>query len=152
MTTIKDSLLLFNPWWKDDLKIEYKFREIYDKISKFMQQPQIIAFTGLRRVGKTTLMLKIAQDYITNGFESKNIIYFTFDEFKDIEIIDIINEYERIMEKNFKDEEYLILLDEIQKLHDWENQLKVIYDRFSKKVKIIISHNPFSLKKNQNKH
>lgn len=138
MAKIKNALEEFNPWWKEGFQINFKEREVYKNMQKFIGMPQIIALTGLRRVGKTTLMLKLVQDAIIKHFQPLNIIYFSFDEFKEIEIRDIIKEYEFVVEKNFKKEKYLLLLDEIQKLKNWEEQLKVIYDIF-KNVKIIIS-------------
>lgn len=139
MTNIKDALGELNPWWKKKFKVVFKERDVYKQIKKFIGLPQIIALNGLRRVGKTTLMFKIIDDAINNGFNSKNIIYFSFDEFRDIEIRVLIKEYEGMLEKNFNEGRYLFLLDEIQKLNNWEDQLKVIYDRFKGKVKIIIS-------------
>ena len=98
-----------------------------------------MAFTGLRRVGKTTLMLKIIEDAIEDGFDSRAIIYFAFDEFRDVEIRAVLNEYEELMEREIGTGKYLLLLDEIQKLSNWENQLKSFYDVFGKRIKIIIS-------------
>lgn len=43
------------------------------------------------------------------------------------------------MEKELRKEKFLFLLDEIQKLSNWEDQLKRIYDTFGKNIKIIIS-------------
>ena len=139
MAQIKDALHNLNPWWEKEFKVDFKYREIYKKLQKFMDLPQIIALTGLRRVGKTTLMFKIIEDAINKGFNNRNIIYFSFDEFKEVEIREVIKEYEELMEKDFKKEKYLILLDEIQKLTDWENQLKSIYDINKGNIKIIIS-------------
>jgi len=139
MTKIKEVLQDLNPWWKEEFKIEFKEREIYKQIQKFIHLPQIIAFVGLRRVGKTTLMFKIVEDTIKNGFNPKNIVYFSFDEFKEAEIRQVMREYEELMEKDFRKEKYLLLLDEIQKLTNWEDQLKGIYDTFGKTIKIIIS-------------
>jgi predicted AAA+ superfamily ATPase len=59
MAQIRDVLVDSNPWWKKQFQIEFKDREIYEKIRKYLSLPQIIALTGLRRVGKTVLMLKI---------------------------------------------------------------------------------------------
>lgn len=139
MPKIKDVLRDLNPWWKEEFRIEYKQREIYNQIKKFIPLPQIMAFTGLRRVGKTTLMLKIIEDAIEDGFDSRAIIYFSFDEFRDVEIRAVMNEYEELMEREIGTGKYLLLLDEIQKLSNWENQLKSFYDVFSKRIKIIIS-------------
>ena len=139
MTSIKDALEELNPWWKKEFKVMFKERHVYKQIKKFMDLPQIIALNGLRRVGKTTLMFKIIDDAIKNGFNPMNIIYFSFDEFRDSEIRTLIREYEGMLEKNFDEGRYLFLLDEIQKLNNWEDQLKAIYDRFKGKIKIIIS-------------
>ena len=139
MTQIREILVESNRWWKEPFRINYKKREIYEKISKFLHLPQIIALTGLRRVGKTTLLFKIIQDEIINGFNPKNIMYFSFDEFRETDIREIIHEYERIMKKKIGEGKHLLLLDEIQKLENWEEKIKRIYDAYSQNVKIIIS-------------
>lgn len=139
MAKIKDILIELNPWWKEKFTIEYKDREIYRQIQKFMPLPQILAFTGLRRVGKTTLMLKIVEDALRAGFAPPHIIYFSFDEFREVEIREVMKAYEIAMEKDFRKEKYLFLLDEIQKVTAWVDQLKGIYDTYGKNIKIIIS-------------
>ena len=138
MPAIKEALQDFNSWWKEPFKVAFKEREISAQIQKYLALPQIIAFTGLRRVGKTTLMLKIVEDSIKKGFDAKSIVYFAFDEFKDVEIRQIMDVYEYLMECNLKKGKYMLLLDEIQKLDNWENQLKHIYDAF-RNIKIIVS-------------
>jgi predicted AAA+ superfamily ATPase len=138
MTQIKDALRDFNPRWYGETVLEFKDREICSSIRKFISLRQIIAITGLRRVGKTTLMHKIADDYIRNGSDPRNVIYFSFDEFRETEIRKVLTAYEEMMEKNIRDGRYLLLLDEVQKLNGWEDQLKVVYDTFNN-IKIIIS-------------
>jgi len=63
MTNIQDMLKEFNHWWKNKFDINYEEREIYAKINKFMKYLQFIALTGLRRVGKTTLIFRIINNY-----------------------------------------------------------------------------------------
>lgn len=138
MAQIKDVLPDMNPWWKDEFKVDFNERELHKKIQKYIPLRQIMAFTGLRRVGKTTLMLKVIEDEIKKGTNKENILFFSFDEFKNIEIDEVIKAYEDILEKNIRKEKYLILLDEVQKLDNWENKIKRIYDTF-KNIKIIIS-------------
>src|SRR3989344_8353588 len=109
MTQIKDALVELNPWWKQGFKADFKEREIYHKIQKFMPLRQIMAFTGLRRVGKTTLMLKIIEDSIKKEkFEPKRVIYFSFDEFKEAEIKSVLNSYEELTGNNLKEGKYLL--------------------------------------------
>ncbi len=139
MAKIKDALLDSNPWWREEFEVEFKEREIYRRLQKFLPPPQIIALTGLRRVGKTTLMLKIGEDAARSGLDPRNIIYFAFDEFREVEIREVMKGYEELMERDLRDGKYLLLLDEIQKLNGWEDQLKRIYDTFGKNVKIVIS-------------
>lgn len=139
MTKIRDAFIESNSWWKEDYKIEYYERDIYKEISKYIPLPQIIALTGLRRIGKTTLMQKVVLDFINDGFDVRNIIYFSFDEFRNIEIKELMKDYEEFMEKDFKNGKYLLLLDEIQKVANWEDQIKRVYDIYGKNIKIIIS-------------
>lgn len=139
MTQIKDALLDSNPWWKGEFVPEYREREIYRQIEKYLPMPQIIALVGLRRVGKTTLMLKIASDYIKSGMDPKNILYFSFDEFQEANLGGIIREYELLLEKDIRSGRFLLLLDEIQKLENWEEQIKRLYDTYGKNIKLVIS-------------
>ena len=139
MTKIRDALIEFNPWWKGEFELEYKDRDVYDQIRRFLPQPQILAFTGLRRAGKTTLMMKIISDKLKSGLDPKDIVYFSFDEFRKASIREILNEHSSITETTPGDRHCLLLLDEIQKVEGWDGQLKAAYDRYKKKMKIIIS-------------
>lgn len=58
-------------------------------------------------------MRKIVPDHISQGHDPQNIVYFSFDEFRNIEIREIIHVYEKNLEKDMYKERYLILLDEI---------------------------------------
>lgn len=139
MTQISDILYEGNPWWRGKFVLNYKERDIYTEVAKFLSSKQILAFTGLRRTGKTTLMLKIIDDFIKNGFNPQNIIFFSFEEYPDIEIRDVITEYERLFSRSIDSDKYILVLDEIQKLSGWDEKLKWVYDVYSKNLKIPIS-------------
>src|SRR3989344_2780337 len=139
MTEIISYMKEFNPWWEGKFKLEYKEREIYSRIKKFMDMPQIIALTGLRRVGKSTIMLKIVEEWLSSGFSPRNIFFFSFDDLKDSSLRKVVGEYERVNNKKLSDEKFLFLFDEIQKIENWQEQVKVIYDLYKKNVKIIVS-------------
>lgn len=134
-----EDLKRFNPWWTQEFQVEYEEREIYPKLQKFMKTEQIIALTGLRRTGKTTLLYKIIQDALQENVDKKDILYFSFDEFQDIKIKEVFQKYQEIFNKNLRKEKTLVLLDEIQKLENWSNQVKTIYDLYKGNLKIVIS-------------
>src|SRR3989344_7171384 len=135
---IKKALFDSNPWWRQKLEINYKDREIYPKLQKYIEAKQIIALTGLRRVGKTTIMLKIVKEKIDSGFAPENIIYFSFDNFRDLDLSELLEAYSEEYEKNIENSKYLFLFDEIQKINNWEEQVKRLYD-LNTNFKIIIS-------------
>jgi predicted AAA+ superfamily ATPase len=119
--------------------LEYKQREAYDEIERFVALPQIVALTGLRRVGKTTIMLKIAEDAIAEGLEPRTVVYFSFDEFRESQVREILAEYESLTNEDLNSRKHLLLLDEIQKVKGWQDQLKAIYDQYRTKLKIMVS-------------
>ncbi len=141
-TNIKKLIISYNPWWENNFSLNYKEREIYNAdIKKFINTPQIIALTGIRRVGKTTIIYKIINDYIAQKIDPKSIFYFSFDSTKNIDLMELIDEYELITKKSIKKDKLIFCFDEIQKVEDWENKLKTIYDiqKLKENIKIYIS-------------
>ncbi|MBU3907026.1 MAG: ATP-binding protein [Nanoarchaeota archaeon] len=128
-----------NVWWtKDFPTLEYKSRDLYPEIKKFMKTRQIVAITGLRRVGKTTMMFKFIKEYIGTGFSKQNIFYFSFDDYSSVRIDEIIDIYKKLFNKDLRSENYLFVFDEVQKIKNWGEQLKRIYDVYPR-IKFLIS-------------
>jgi predicted AAA+ superfamily ATPase len=137
---IEDTLTLLNEWWKtgkvgsDRLK-EYK-REAFLELKNLLSYRQITVLTGLRRVGKTTLMFQLIDDLLKK-VEPKKILYYTYDEKKE-DIVSILNAFKKITKTDWKKEDTFVFLDEIQKLKDWSSKIKIIYDNFPR-VKFVVS-------------
>lgn len=139
--TIND-IINFNTWWEtgsvNDIP-DYK-RPLFYELLKYLDERQIIVIYGLRRTGKTTIMYQLIDYLLKDNIKKGNILYFSFD-YSNIELRDIIEDYEKyILKKPIKMEnsKVYIFLDEIQKLHDWENKIKIYYDTY-KNIKFIIS-------------
>lgn len=139
MTKLQDALMSFNPWWVKSYAALYKEREVYAEIQRYLKMPMMIALSGLRRVGKTTIMLKIVEDYIRSGLDPSRVLFFSFDEFRDAQLLELIKEYENLHGLNIREGKYLFLFDEIQKLDDWQNKIKTIYDLYKDRIKIVVS-------------
>ena len=133
----------FNPWWKTSHVPKNqvgKIREILDVILSFLDYKQIIILYGLRRSGKTTLMYQIIDHLLRKKDTAPfRILYFSFDE-QDFDLNRLLDIYQQdILRQGFEEQERIYLfLDEIQKLEDWFNRVKIIYDRYPN-LKIILS-------------
>jgi len=103
---------------------EFK-RNLYFELEKAMQKRQIIALSGMRRVGKSTLIKQLLAK--TGG------AYFSFDEqrYQNIESLDAV--IGAFLQMGFE----TIALDEIGNIDNWAGTLKKYYDRGS--IKFIVS-------------
>ena len=131
----------FNSWWftgkvPEELLQKYRrtlFRQVIDSINK----RQINSIVGLRRTGKTTLIFQIIDRLLEEKVEKTNILYFNFDEY--VESLDeLLNSYKEMQRKELREDKVYIFLDEIQKLNNWENQIKKLYDLYPK-IKFVVS-------------
>lgn len=132
-------LVDLNPWWRGDYHLEgYRERDLRGELQPFMEQPQIVAVTGLRRVGKTTLLRKLAEDALEDVGATK-VVYFSFDEYQRGSLREVLDTYQDVTEEDLSEGETLVLLDEIQKLEGWPDQLKTLYDMYKGDVKFVVS-------------
>ena len=131
----------FNHWWtsgKVDAELALPFkRDIYPEIEKQLDKRFILALVGLRRVGKTTIMYQIMQKLIGSKTDKTAILFFSFDEVS-AKLAEVLETYNDIHNKGFREEKIYVFLDEIQKCSGWENELKKYYDLYPK-LKFVIS-------------
>lgn len=102
-------------------------RKLYFELLKWLQKKQILAITGLRRVGKTTLMKQLI-----TGLEKA--CFFSFDE-EETQAKDVLVFVIDFFLSNLKAK--YVFLDEIHYVKDWQGVLKRYYD--TKNVKFIVS-------------
>ena len=90
----------------------------------------IKVITGVRRSGKSTLLLMFKEYLLNNGIKEENIIHINFESAKYDDIKNYKDLYKYIQEKIKKNKVYL-LLDEIQNVELWEkaiNSFKVDFN------------------------
>ncbi len=111
-------------------------RSLHFKIEKFIKSQEVIVITGMRRVGKTTMMRMIFDD-----IPSKNKLFFDLDNPKQQMIFDVID-YDiipTILEDygiNINKQIYLFL-DEIQSMPKISSVIKYLIDHY--KIKFFLS-------------
>jgi len=143
---MKELLFQYNPWWEEAFKNEnVKPREKYlITLRKYLEFKQIIILTGLRRVGKTTLMKLIIEELIAKGIDSKHILYVSLDDYllHKNNIIEIVNEFRKVHKTKVEEKIYLFL-DEVTYKKDFHFQLKNIYD--SQNTKLFVASSSASM-------
>lgn len=111
-------------------------RKYFHILQEQLSKKFIISIVWLRRVGKTTLILQLIDSLIQSGKNRFDILYYTFDNWWDIE--DVISNYQKISNRDINKDQMYIFLDEIQKAADWQNKIKIYYDLYPN-IKFIIS-------------
>ncbi|MEM0159952.1 MAG: ATP-binding protein [Candidatus Micrarchaeaceae archaeon] len=131
----------FNHWWltgKVDPELALPFRRyIYNEIKEGLASRFILALTGLRRVGKSTIMYQLISDLLNDGIDATDILFFSFDEAQE-HVSDVIDAYKNLQGKDFREKRVYVFLDEVQKCAGWENEVKKFYDLYPK-MKFVLS-------------
>lgn len=126
---MEDILHRFNPWWESDIEFPGIPRETYlSKLEKLQKTKDVILLTGLRRVGKTTLLHQLIFRLLEN-IDRNRIFYVSLDNLaiKNHTLLEIVDTFRRIC--SLKHNEHVFLfLDEIHFQKDYELQLKNLYD------------------------
>ncbi len=140
-------LYRYNPWWDNKEEINYKHRDIQTLIFDTINDNKITVLTGLRRVGKTSLM-KITINHLIKSVDPKKILYLSLDNlnFNDIKLNDIVEQFRTIHKLPFKEKIYLFF-DEVGYKKDYEQELKNLFDMGN--VKIFISSSSASILKSK---
>lgn len=124
----------YNPWWRTPSAIKEESkpqkRLAYYEALKILNHKSIRRFTilsGVRRVGKTTIMYQIIEHLLDERINPKNIFYATFDNpiLKLVNPESVLDIYESLYP--IEGTRY-IFFDEIQYTDNWELWMKVIYD------------------------
>ncbi len=140
--TLKMELEQHNPHWKEGFLYPFdRQRALFPRLEKNLSNRQIITLYGLRRTGKTVLMKQLINTLITKSIARTEIFFFSFDE-EQPKIKKLLSEFE----KNGQKPKY-VFLDEIQKLENWQNQLKFYYDNTNIKFFVSGSSSLFIRKK-----
>ncbi len=149
---MEKTLFRYNPWWENDLTSLTKLfnrEESFSFLQKNIDNKQILFLTGLRRIGKTSLM-KLCIKYLIEVKEvcPKHILYVSMDDFvlSGKSIVDVLEIYKTIHKLKHTEKTY-IFLDEITFVDNYELQLKNIYDK--EHTKVFASSSSASLLKSQ---
>ena len=137
-----------NPWWEEPFVLNAIQRDVYlNELEGYIDNKDIIFLTGLRRVGKTTLLKGIVNLLLhVKKIEPKHIFYISLDLYalEGLSIADIVTEYRKIHKLSSSQMIYLFF-DEVTSKKSYQQELKNLYDLGD--VKIFASASSASLLK-----
>jgi len=94
--------------------------DILQSLIKFRDSEFIKVITGVRRCGKSTLLLLYKNHLIEHGATEKQLIYLSFEDYNNKELLKENNLYEYVKSKLISSQKTYLLFDEIQLVNGWE--------------------------------
>lgn len=139
----------YNPWWEGVFLLDgiYERPHLLNTLRASLDTKHICFLTGLRRVGKTTLLRLLIQFLVEQKHVDPHHIFFiSLDDYTLFSktILEIVEEYRRLHGIPFEQKIYLFF-DEITFQKNYEQQLKNLYD--TQQVKIFATSSSASLLK-----
>lgn len=133
----EDIYYQYNPWWEGTTALKGAIgRPHYTRsLERYLSDDTVVLLTGLRRVGKTTIMKLFIQQLIKKGVLPQHIFYVSLDDYSldKFSIVDIVSEY-RALHKLRLDEKIYLFLDEITYKDRFHQQLKNLHDKQGVKI------------------
>ena len=144
-------LYRYNPWWEEDFNTEGLIeRELpLQKLEKSFHSKHIVFVTGLRRIGKTSLLKLFIHKLINEkNIKPEHIFFVSLDDYllQKYAIPEIIDQYRSIQKLRYSEKIY-VFLDEVTYKDDFEIQLKNLIDY--QNVKIVATSSSASHMRNK---
>lgn len=111
-------------------------RDIFKQLITHLDRDQISLIVGARQVGKTTILNQLT-DYLNLNKKPNHFI-----SLEDKDILALLNEHPKNLLQLvpiLNETKSYILIDEIQYLNDPSNFLKLIYDLYKNRIKLIVT-------------
>jgi predicted AAA+ superfamily ATPase len=116
--------------------------EYTNKIMPLIGSPEVLAVTGVRRSGKSTILLQLMKElHQKNKVPYRNILYVNFedprlgDDLKANDLFNLLQSYKNNLKPRGK---IFLFLDEVQNVSKWEKFVRTIYDQ-KRNIKIVVT-------------
>ena len=99
-------------------------REHYlEQIRPFIDKPLIKVLTGIRRSGKSAILMMLKGELVQRGISPENIIHINFESMEYSDMDNAKSLYDFVKSKIKNEFKYFVLLDEIQEVNSWEKAI-----------------------------
>ncbi|HBG64142.1 MAG TPA: hypothetical protein DDX16_07875 [Candidatus Omnitrophica bacterium] len=134
------SLLLWN-FWEREIMTGIPRQGYLGRIKKFLSTDEVVVLTGVRRCGKSTILLQALTELFKAKVPKANTLYINFEDPKfynslNLDLLDTI--WQAYIDYLKPKGKVYLVLDEVQKVKGWEHWVRSKYDR-KENVKIFIT-------------
>lgn len=138
-------------FWRQEIDVGFRRTFYLEKLRVYLKMPEIVALTGVRRSGKSTIILQLIADLIKGGVNPKNTLYINFEEPNfgaDLNAGFLSKIFDAYLEFYNPAGKVFLFLDEVQLVNGWEKFVAALYDRKAN-VKIFITGSSSKLLKGE---
>jgi len=146
MSEIIEILKKWNPWEKE-LNTGVKREKYLSQIYPLLDRKEVLVLKGIRRSGKSTIILQLIDNLMKNRINKMQILYLNLEDYGfadnlNIALLeDVLKDYKQYSKNKKK---VYFFIDEIQKINGWEKWVRTKYD-LNENIKFIISGSSASL-------
>ena len=138
MPDLKTTLCRMSPWWDGGFSLEgiVPRPRLLERVRPCLDTRDVILLTGLRRVGKTTLMRELVHHLLfERGVPADQVMYASLDAYPlhGVALEELVDEFRKLHRHPF-DRRLFLFLDEVTAATDWEQQLKGLHDGHHLKI------------------
>lgn len=109
-------------------KQDYIYRKQYMQQLRNLKDQNIIkVITGVRRCGKSTLLMMFADELMENGIQKEQIQFYNFEDLDTLAIGDIYQIHTLIKQRLVEDKPNYIFLDEVQNVKEFQRLVDSLY-------------------------
>lgn len=123
----------WNLWGQKEIETGVERADYLQKMEDFLAMDMIVSLVGLRRSGKSTLLLQLSKRLIEKKkVKKEEILYVNFEDsrFLGEYSLQLLNDiYETYLENLSPTKKPIIMLDEIQNIPGWEKFVNSLYER-----------------------
>ncbi len=126
--------------WRRDQETGISRDAYLNRLDRLAETEQIVAMTGVRRSGKSTLMKQFIKKKVSSGIDRVSFLYVNFEEpkFSGLLSPEFLQQiYEAYLEIIKPKEKPWIFLDEVQNVPNWERFVRGLHEK--KEANIFIS-------------
>ncbi len=150
---ISEIIATLDKWnfWHQTIDTGFRRAGYFERLEKYLDIPEIIALTGVRRSGKSTLILQLIESLLQKGIPAKNTLYINFEEpnFGDTLDLHFLGKlFDAYLEFHNPQGRMYVFLDEIQLVEGWEKFVASLYDR-RMNIKIFVTGSSAKLLKGE---